>query len=182
MRHLILAFFLLTPQISLAADPPFILPSSNELARIRSAVFETSAGEFFVELYPEDAPWHVANLKYLCDHGYYKNNRIHLVHENYIVQFGAPTRTQERLVAYSIPPEFSKLKHEEGAFGMGRAPDEINPQRRSSSSQLHVLLSENPRMDGAYTIFGRVVAGISTVRKLREGELIKDCKVYLKPS
>jgi hypothetical protein len=64
---------LLLPGISFAKDPPFNMPPKGEVLKIRSAIVETSKGKLFIELFPEEAPWHVTNFKYLADKNFYGN-------------------------------------------------------------------------------------------------------------
>ncbi len=168
-------------------EPPFTLPHKESLQRFRSAVIQTNKGEFLVELFPQTAPWHVANFKYLADKGFYRNIRFHLFKENetgdgWIVQGGDPTGTGNGGPGYNLNPEFSELKHEKGVLGMSRRMDDINPERLSNGSQFHILLADAPHMDRKYTIFGRVIDGIEIAEKLREGDTIKNVKVYVKQS
>lgn len=177
---LIMALSFLTVTEGALCDPPFTLPPRSELSRIRSAVITTSKGEFLVELYPEIAPWHVANFKYLADKGFYRNLRFHLFREGYIIQGGDPSGTGDGGPGYNLRPEFSSLHHVAGTLGMSRRSDDINPERLSNGSQFHILLGDAPHMDKKYTIFGKVVDGMGIVEKLDVGDTIKDVKVYVK--
>ena len=56
----------------------------------------------------------------------------------------------------------------------------VNPERRSSGSQFHLLLEDAPHMDGNYTIFGRVVAGLDTLKQLRRGDRIEKLTVFIR--
>ena len=89
-------------------EPPFILPKQSELNKLRSAVISTNKGELRLELYPEDAPWHVANFKYLADKGFYRNLPFHLYYPGYIIQGGAPSaKNLNSGPGYSLSAEFS---------------------------------------------------------------------------
>jgi peptidyl-prolyl cis-trans isomerase B (cyclophilin B) len=66
-----------------------------------------------------------------------------------------------------LPDEFSPLPYEGGAVGMATAgPD-------SAGSQWFVTLSPQPHLDGDYPIFGQLVQGHDTLRRLREGDRIE---------
>lgn len=175
----IVCFAVCTPNPAFA-DPPFMLPPRSELAKIRSAVVTTSRGEFLIELYPDVAPWHVANFKYLADKGFYRDLRFHLFQEGYIIQGGDPTGTGDGGPGYNLRPEFSSLHHVAGTLGMSRRSDDINPERLSNGSQFHILLGDAPHMDKKYTIFGKVIDGIKVVEKLQKDDLIKDVKVFVR--
>lgn len=63
---------------------------------------------------------------------------------------------------------------------MARRPDKINNERKSHGSQFYMLLSENSRMDGSYTVFGRVVQGMEVLDKLTKYDRIKDLVVFVR--
>jgi cyclophilin family peptidyl-prolyl cis-trans isomerase len=163
------------------ADPPFKLPPASELAKLRSAIVYTDKGAMYFELFPEDAPWHVANFKYLADKGFYKNLKFILFYPGYVIQGGSPNGSLMGGPGYELPPEFSKRLNEEGALGMARKPDYVNPSRNSNGSQFHILLSESPHMDGSYTVFGKLIKGADVLKSLKKGDTIKDVKVFVRP-
>ena len=163
-------------------NPPFELPSVEELATVKSAMLITDRGDVFFELFPDIAPWHVANFKYLADKGVYRDVPLKVAQGGYLVQSGAPSLAWRDRLAYSLPPEFSDLKHAVGTLGMGRFEDAMNPSRRSSSTVFQVLLEENARMDGNYTAFGKVTHGLEVLRRIREGDRIRELRVYVRKS
>lgn len=163
-----------------AEQLPFVMPSRAEVLRIRSAVVETSKGDFLIELFPDIAPVHVANFKYLADKGFYDGLTFHLVQDDYIVQGGDPSGSGNGGPSYNLQPEFSARLHVRGSVGMARRSDDINPQRLSNGSQFHILLREAPHMDKKYTIFGEVVDGMDIIDKLQPNDRIKRIKVFVK--
>ncbi len=174
--------------LSLAqVDPPFELPPRAEVLKIRSAIIETSQGKIFLELFPEEAPWHVANFKYLADKGFYNGLSFHLYQPGYMVQGGDPRGNGFGGPGYSLPPEFSNRHHSFGTLGMARTPDmydkkgrPVNPERRSSGSQFYLILDDAPHLDGKYTIFGKVVGGMKVLSSLRKGDTIKKITVFIR--
>jgi cyclophilin family peptidyl-prolyl cis-trans isomerase len=179
ISFVLLLFTLYCTQLS-AQEPPFALPPRQELSRIRSAIIETDKGKMRFELFPEEAPWHVANFKYLADKGFYRNKIFHLTIPGYIVQGGAPSAAAPNGgPGYLLPPEFSARKHTEGTLGMARLPDSSNRERSSNGSQFHILLRDNRNMDGIYTIFGQITNGRAVLRDLEKGDLIKNVTVYV---
>jgi peptidyl-prolyl cis-trans isomerase B (cyclophilin B) len=176
----VLAYLFLSCNIAAAAAPPYSLPKQAELNKIQSAIIYTGKGNIYLELYPLDAPWHVANFKHLADSGFYRNLRFHLYFPGYVIQGGSPDGQPAGSPGWSLPPEFNSRNHETGTLGMARQPDYINPQRRSNGSQFHILLAEAPHMNGSYTIFGKILKGMDVVYKLRKGDLIRDIKVFVR--
>ncbi len=181
IRSFIMLLLLTFPSKLMAIDElPYEMPSKLEINKLRSAVIFTNKGNIRIELYPEAAPQHIANLKYLSDKGFYKNLKFHIYIPDYIIQGGDPSSTGNGGPGYSLPPEFSKLIHTAGTFGMSRIKDSQNPERLSNGSQFHILLSSAPRMDNEYTIMGKVISGMNIVKKLRKGDKIEDLIVYVR--
>ncbi|RMD87955.1 MAG: peptidylprolyl isomerase [Candidatus Dadabacteria bacterium] len=168
-----------TNRTCFAQEPPFELPPPDKMARLKTAIIYTEYGNIHIELYPEDAPWHVANLKYRADKGYYKNTVFTYLQPGLLIQGGRPTDARKKN-PYFLPPEFTGYKHEPGAVGMARAPDSVNPERKSHARQFYIMLGYGPHMNGRYTIFGRVTEGMDVVRMLRPGDRIVDIKVFVR--
>jgi cyclophilin family peptidyl-prolyl cis-trans isomerase len=163
-----------------AEEPPFLLPPRQDLSRIRSAEVTTSRGSFLVELYPEEAPWHIANFKYRADKGLYRGSSFHIVQPGYIIQGGALKHGVKGGGMYTLPAEFSLHRHETGALGMARQSNHKNPERRSDGSQFHILLGDAPHMNGSYTIFGKVIRGMDVVESIQRGDPILEVKVFVR--
>ena len=176
-------FVLLPVVVTAESDPPFVLPHQTELLRLRSAVLHTNKGTIFIRLFPEAAPWHVANLKYLADKGFYRNMAFHRYQPNFLIQTGAPGPIPSSGPPYTLPAEFSEFKHEEGTLTMVRKPDELDLShtRRSHGSQFIILLRRASHLDGQYVIFGNVVQGMEIVRNLRQGDIIRELYVFVRP-
>ena len=178
---------LLPPTLSFAKDPPFNMPPKVEVLKIRSAIVETSKGKIFIELFPEEAPWHVTNFKYLADKNFYRNLTFHFAQRDYLVQGGDPLGNGRGGPGYDLPAEFSNRDHVLGTVGMARKPDvdektgkRANPERRSNGSQFHILLTDAPHMDGHYTVFGKVVGGLDTLKSIRAGDRIIKVTVFIR--
>ena len=177
-----LAVLLLCQSAFADPNPPFSLPPKAELTRIRSGIIYTNKGEIYFELFPDEAPWHVANLKYLADKGFYRNLPFHLYEENYYIQSGAPHPPASSGPGYTLPAEFNSHKHLAGTLSMVRRPDDldIDHLRSSHGSQFRIMLSASPHMNGQYTVFGRVVEGMDVVERLRRGDVIENLRVFVR--
>jgi cyclophilin family peptidyl-prolyl cis-trans isomerase len=184
---IIMALTVLVHRPACAAEPPFDLPPKAEVLKIRSAILETNRGRIYLELFPEEAPWHVANFKYLADKGFYRNLSFHFFQPEYLIQGGDPLKNGRGGPGYDLPPEFSSRNHSFGTLGMARKPDvdsktgkRANPERRSNGSQFHILLNDAPHMDGHYTIFGKVVGGADVLKSLKRGDKIVNLTVFIR--
>jgi cyclophilin family peptidyl-prolyl cis-trans isomerase len=120
-----------------------------------------------VALDEEAAPQHVENFRKLAKDGFYQGLRVHRALPGYLVQTGDPRSRNESAKpvwglggpGYTIPAEIG-LPHRRGSIGMARLGSRLNPTRQSNGSQFYICLRDLPELDGEYTVFGRVVAGL----------------------
>jgi peptidyl-prolyl cis-trans isomerase B (cyclophilin B) len=149
------------------APEPFSTASVDELAQ-RHAVIETSLGNIEIELLPDRAPNHVRQFLRLAALGVYDNTAFHRVVPGFVVQGGyLPTRKeplderQERAVR-PLQPEFTDTRHERGIVSMARVSGEL----ASATTSFFIVLARAERLDGQYSVFGRVVSGMDVVEKM----------------
>lgn len=180
----ILLFLLVTillPWQTALGELPYVTPINSEIARLKSADVILARGTMRFDLFPEDAPAHVVNFKYLADKGYYRGLTFHIVYPQVIIQGGAPNPNLPNSgPGYSLEPEFSQRQHLRGTLGMARLPNEANTERASHGSQFHILLAPNRRMDSQYTIFGQCMFNCELLDEIQKGEKILDIKVYVR--
>ncbi len=132
--------------------------------------FQTSMGEFVVEVYPDKAPKTVENfLKYVKDKQY-DGTIFHRVIPTFMVQGGGyNVKYDEKITRPPVPLEaLNGLKHEAGTIAMART-NEPN----SARAQFFVNVKDNPFLNAkgqadGYTVFGRVVSGMETIQKIKE--------------
>jgi peptidyl-prolyl cis-trans isomerase A (cyclophilin A) len=146
------------------------LPAWAETATAApKVVFQTTLGEFVVEVYPDKAPKTVENfLRYVKDKQY-DGTIFHRVIPNFMVQGGGyNVKLEEKIVRPPVPLEAQNgLKHEMGTIAMART-NEPN----SARAQFFVNVKENPFLNAkgpsdGYTVFGRVVSGMETIEKIK---------------
>ena len=135
------------------------------------ATIETDRGNIVLELYPAVAPKTVANFEKLAKDGFYNNLTFHRVEPGFVVQGGDPSGNGTGGPGYELPAEISPTeKHLRGTLAMARKGDNVNPDRKSSGSQFYICLAPAPFLDGQYTSFGAVVAGMDVVDKIKVGD------------
>jgi cyclophilin family peptidyl-prolyl cis-trans isomerase len=122
-------------------------------------------GTFTVTLDHTAAPKTVENFVKLANSNFYNGLKFHRVVPNFVIQGGDPKGDGTGGPGYTIPAEI-KLKHTIGAIAMARTGDDVNPSRASSGSQFYVTLQALPSLDGQYTVFGYVTAGMDVVQKI----------------
>jgi peptidylprolyl isomerase len=140
-------------------------------------VVETEKGTFEFETYPNEAPKTVARIVELVRKRFYNGQRVHRVVKDFVIQVGDPasrdmTKKDEWGRGGSGTPigaaEFSKVRtHVRGAVAMAHAGD-----ASKADSQFYVTLSPTPRLDGSYTVFGKVLSGMDVVTKIEVGDRI----------
>jgi peptidylprolyl isomerase len=124
-------------------------------------------GRVVIELRPDLAPRHVAQIKTLVRRGFYDGTPFHRVIEGFMAQGGDPTGTGTGGSDLpNIPAEFSRdARFLRGTAGMARAQDP-----NSANSQFFIMFAPAPFLDGQYTIWGRVVAGMQFVDTIKRGD------------
>lgn len=130
-------------------------------------VMVTEKGTLAFELFPALAPRTVARISELIGSGFYSGIVFHRVVADFVVQAGDPTGTGEGGSGQTIPAEFSHLHYIRGSVGMAR-DDDIH----SNDSQFFICISDQPHLDGKYTLFGQVVRGLEVLDKIRQGDKI----------
>jgi cyclophilin family peptidyl-prolyl cis-trans isomerase len=143
---------------------------ARALARIDKnvrAVVTTSKGSFTIELLPEAAPLTVDNFVQLAQRNYYRNVIIHRVVPNFVIQDGDPRGDGNGGPGYQIRCEINQVLYDRAAVGMALSGKD------TGGSQWFVTHSPQPHLDGSYTVFGRVVAGMDVVDRIVRGDVIQ---------
>lgn len=145
--------------------------SLEELRQVQGARIQTSRGEVRIELLVDEAPLTVANFTWLADQGFYNRLQIHRVVPDFVVQDGDPRGDGYGGPGWSIPDEINPVPYDTGVVGMALAgPD-------TGGSQWFVTLSPQPHLDGGYTVFGRVTAGMPVLESLQPGDFIEHIRI-----
>jgi cyclophilin family peptidyl-prolyl cis-trans isomerase/HEAT repeat protein len=144
------------------------------LARIGKqvrATVNTSSGSFVIEFLPGDAPLTVDNFVMLARKGYFNGQTVPRAVPNFVIQTGDPRGDQNGGPGYSIRCEINQATYERGAVGMALSGKD------TGGSQWFVTHSPQPHLDGGYTVFGRVIAGMEVVDKIVRGDVIRSITV-----
>jgi peptidyl-prolyl cis-trans isomerase B (cyclophilin B) len=159
---------------------PFTTPLTLAEMRNKQAVVNTTAGTFVIDLKPELAPNHVGYFIKLAREGAYNTTVFHRVMRHGIIQGGDPlSKEPAKADAYGtgglgvLKAEISNERATRGAVAaviQAGKPD-------SAGAQFFVCVTDQPALDGKYTIFGRVSEGMDVVTKISEVEASPDGKV-----
>jgi peptidylprolyl isomerase len=128
-------------------------------------LLETTKGPVTILMRPDLAPGHVARIKELVRSGFYNNVAFHRVIDGFMAQTGCPQGTGTGGSGKKLKAEFSSEKHGRGTVSMARSqsPD-------SGDSQFFICFAPSRWLDGQYTVWGMVTAGMENVDKIKRGE------------
>ncbi|MCX6558110.1 MAG: peptidylprolyl isomerase [Candidatus Aminicenantes bacterium] len=138
-------------------------------------ILETAKGTLAFEMFPEVAPRTVARISELIAAGFFDGLVFHRVVADFVVQAGDPTGTGEGGSGQTIPAEFSHLHYIRGSVGMAR-----NDDIHSNDSQFFICISDQPHLDGKYTLFGQVIRGAEVLDRIRQGDKILSMRLEKK--
>lgn len=133
-------------------------------------------GTVVIDLLPDVAPKHVAQITQLAKDGAYDNVVFHRVIEGFMAQTGDVSNgkaggdlSMAGMGGSSlpdIPAEFTNdLSFQRGVVGMARAQDP-----NSANSQFFIMFADGSFLDGQYTIVGNVVSGMEIVDAIKRGD------------
>ncbi|MFO1114168.1 MAG: peptidylprolyl isomerase [Beijerinckiaceae bacterium] len=152
----------------LAAAPALMLAASgvNAAGDADTIIMDTTKGRVVIELFPDIAPKHAAQIKALVKEKFYDGIVFHRVIDGFMAQTGDPTGTGtggSKLP--NIPAEFSSQHFGRGTVGMARSSSP-----NSANSQFFIVFGDAGFLDGKYTVVGQVKSGMENVDKIKRGE------------
>jgi peptidylprolyl isomerase len=149
------------------------------------AVVETSKGTFEIQFWPATAPKGVDHLVTLIKQGFYRGLRVHRVTPS-LMQFGDPaTRDMRREPSWGsggsgtiigVVEIAPSLHHVRGTVGLAHAGD-AKADAKFGDSQLYIMKTASPSLDGKYSIVGQVTTGMAVVDKLEKTDLLKNVTI-----
>jgi peptidyl-prolyl cis-trans isomerase B (cyclophilin B) len=137
----------------------------------KQAVLDTTAGTIVFDLLPEAAPNHVAFFITRAREKAFDGTTFHRVIPNGIIQGGDPlSRDPAQAARYGtgglrqLRFEPNGEKHTRGAVSAVLIPGE----RDSAGAQFFICVSDQPSLDGQYTVFARVAEGLAVAQKISQ--------------
>lgn len=136
---------------------------------------EAANGTVVIDLLPDIAPKHVAQITELARTHAYDNVVFHRVIDGFMAQSGdvkhgkwggdlsmAGTGKSDMP---NIPAEFSDRSFQRGVVGMARS---TNPN--SANSQFFIMYAPGEFLNGQYTVVGHVISGMEIVDAIKKGD------------
>jgi peptidyl-prolyl cis-trans isomerase B (cyclophilin B) len=137
----------------------------------KQAVLETSAGTIVMDLLADRAPNHVALFIKTAASGGYDGTTFFRMIKHGIIQGGDPvTKDAAARGKYGtgglnlLKPEINPEKHTRGAVSATQIPGKAD----SAGTQFFISITDQPGLDGRYTIFARVVEGMLVAQQISE--------------
>lgn len=121
-------------------------------------------GDVVIEMFPADAPNHVARIKELVRAGFYNGLKFHRVIDGFMAQTGCPYGNGTGGSGKKLKAEFNRNPHKRGTVSMARSmlPD-------SADSQFFICFGDCDWLNGQYTVWGQVVSGMEHVDAIKRG-------------
>ena len=139
-----------------------------DMMKNTKAIIQTRFGDISLQFFPDVAPNHVDNFISLSEKRFYEGTIFHRVIPGFMIQGGDPnskskdkTRHGMGGPGYYLKAEFNDRPHKKGTLSMARTsiPD-------TAGSQFFICAEKVPHLDGQYTVFGEVTAGMDVGEKI----------------
>jgi peptidyl-prolyl cis-trans isomerase B (cyclophilin B) len=136
----------------------------------------TNHGDIVFEMFDDDAPKTVGNMRELAEKGYYDGLTFHRIVPNFVIQGGSPNANEYCGACPFARDEVSLAMNRRGAIGISIRG------RDTGDSQIFINLVDNPRLDHDYTVFAAVCQdaskdGMEVVDSIQEGERMARLRV-----
>jgi len=131
------------------------------------ATIKTQYGNMVFRLEHKKAPITVSNFMELAKKGYYNGLKFHRVIPGFMVQGGDPAGNGTGGPGYTIPDEFSDLKHVPGALSMANAGP------GTGGSQFFICQTAQNHLDGRHSVFGTLLSGWDISCLIEQNDLIQ---------
>jgi peptidyl-prolyl cis-trans isomerase B (cyclophilin B) len=145
---------------------PFVAASPADMAAYH-AVIETTKGAIELQFFPDKAPETVRNFLELASHQVYDGIKVHRVVPGFVIQTGAlafrdkPLTAEQQKLVHDLHEEFTDTPNVPGLVSMARGDDP-----NSASTSFFICVGECHALDGKYTAFAQVVAGMDVVKAI----------------
>lgn len=172
---LFVMWFGLLAGMAVAQAPAPVAPPAPDPQNILHLELSTG-GDVVILMRPDKAPASVERIRTLARAGFYDGIIFHRVIEGFMAQTGDPKGTGEGGSPLpDLKAEFNDLPHLRGAVSMARTD-----QPDTANSQFFICFQPTVRLDGKYTVFGRVTSGMQFVDAITRGDA--DGRVLDNPS
>ncbi|WP_420572662.1 peptidylprolyl isomerase [Kordia sp.] len=151
----------------------------GEKNKERKVRIVTDFGNIDLELYNE-TPYHRANFIMLAKRNYFEGTQFHRVVKDFVIQGGNSdgwnvAKKREKIGKYLLPPDTKKgFKHNRGVISMPSG-DIDRAYKFASPYEFFIVQKKGGthHLNGEYTAFGKVIAGMDVVDEIANQETDK---------
>jgi len=162
-KHLLLFTFILLVAFAYSQSRMF---TGKPQYQILTKRLGDTLGITNVELFPAIAPLHVNNFDSLVSYSFFDSTAFHRVIPGFMIQGGDPNSKNGPRSTWglgdstqpTVNAEFTVAKHVRGILSAARDTDP-----NSANSQFFICVATAAWLNGAYSVYGRVVAGMNYV-------------------
>jgi cyclophilin family peptidyl-prolyl cis-trans isomerase/predicted DsbA family dithiol-disulfide isomerase len=142
-----------------------------------TATLHTTRGDIVLELFPQQAPLAVNSFVYLARQKWYDGVPFFRVYPGFVAQTGDPSGTGSGGPGYTFHDEVSSRTRYDapGLVGMANAGSDTN------GSQFFITYAPQPTLDGKYTLFGKIIAGMEVAARLTKRDPAHDSQNMPEP-
>ena len=154
-------------QVTKATKPIYVdygWKSLEVIGQKHKAVINTNKGTITIQFLKEHAPFTVLSFYKLIRKKFFNKLNFHRVVPNFVVQGGDPRGDGWGGPNYAIRSEFSLVNFERGSVGVASAGKD------TEGCQFFITHTPQPHLDGRYTVFAVVVAGMDVVDRMQIGD------------
>jgi cyclophilin family peptidyl-prolyl cis-trans isomerase len=139
------------------------------------AILHTRHGRIEIHLNIVEAPLTTASFMDLARRGFYDGLTFHRVVPHFVIQGGDPRGDGNGGPGYTQRCEIGQRPYGRGTVGMALSGKD------TGGSQFFITHSPTPHLDGGYTVFGWVAAGMEAVDRIRPGDVIERVEIWSGP-
>lgn len=146
----------------------------------KQAVIQTTAGTIVLELLPQVAPNHVGYFIDQARTGGYDKTTFHRAVKMGIIQGGDPLSKDPAKRAVYGTGGLGKLDAElsDEPVARGAVAAVLQPGKRDSAgAQFFIAITDQPALNGQYTVFARVVEGLEVAQRISEAPVDEQGRV-----
>jgi len=127
----------------------------------------TEYGTIEIEMFGDDATQTARTIGDLADQGFYNGLDFHRVVPNFVVQGGCPRGDGWGDPGFNIRAEVNEHRYGRGYVGIADAGKD------TGGCQFFITHTAVPRLNGRYTIFGKVTSGMDIVDAVAQGDKLR---------
>ena len=150
--------------LPLPSTPPRALDFTFTRGPERAARIVTERGEIRLALHA--GSFTAESFANLARRGFFDALTFHRVVPGFVVQGGDPRGDGSGGPGFELPCEIDRSRYVRGAVGMALSGKD------TGGSQFFITLQPQPHLEGKYTVFAEVTAGMEVADRLMEGDRI----------